>query len=140
MERAPHKIMLQDFDELYKHFFAPVGMALAALIFAFAPFLISLLGGEKFTKRSIIAQSIQAIWLVLANILCGLLSLGYCVEKFGTGRGVAVAIIVTMFGGIIAFGLFEVVFQQRRTIGRVITKKGLSVLTDESQRTDDEAN
>ena len=136
MELAPHKFM-HEFDELYERFLAPIGLALAALVFAFAPFMLYVMRGEQMTRRSLIAQTVQAIWLLFANILCGLLAFGYCVEKFGYGRGVAIAILLTGFGGAVALGLFEVVFSKRRTIGRAITRKGLTVLTDEKDTYDD---
>ena len=136
MELAPHNTMLHEFDELYKRFLAPIGLALAAVVFAFAPFMLYLMRGEQMTRRSLMAQSVQAVWLLFANILCGLLSFGYCTEKFGYGQGVAVAILFTGFGGSLALGLFEVVFNKRRSIGRAITRKGFSVLTDETKEED----
>lgn len=120
---------MQEFDELYKRFLAPTGLALAAIVFAFAPFMLYVMRGEQMTRRTLVAQSVQAIWLLGANILCGLISFGYCVERFGYGQGVAVSIILTGFGGSIALGVFEIVFAQRRKIGAALTKKSLSILT-----------
>lgn len=127
---------MYEFEELYKRFLAPIGLALAALVFAFAPFMLYVMRGEQMTRRTLIAQAVQAVWLLLANILCGLLSFGYCVERFGYGQGVALAIVLTGFGGSIALGLFEVIFSKRRSIGRAITRKGLSILTEDRKEED----
>jgi hypothetical protein len=125
---------MNEFDELYKRFLAPIGLALAAIVFAFAPFMLYVMRGEEMTRRTLVAQSVQAIWLLFANILCGLLSFGYCVERFGYGQGVAVAIVLTGFGGSIALGLFEIVFAQRRKIGAALAKKSLSILTPAEEK------
>lgn len=132
-DEAPPDHLMQEFDELYKRFLAPIGLALAALVFAFAPFMLYVMRGEQMTRRSLLAQCMQAVWLLFANILCGLLSYGYCIERFGYGQGVALAILFTGFGGSLALGLFEVVFTKRTALGRVITRKGLSLLTDKKE-------
>lgn len=108
-----------------------VALFLSALVFATAPPLLFFLRAESehLTRRTVLIQCCQSVWLLFCNVLCGLVSYGYCTARFGEYPGIVITVIITAFGGTAAFGAFEYVFTKRLAIGRslvnrVLTKKG----------------
>lgn len=109
-----------------------VVLALAILAFACAPLVIFLAKNKEFNKRDILVIGVQCAWLLIANAICGLSTVEYFFEKYGRTRGLWCTVLTTSMGGILALGLYEVVFNRRLAIGRLIEKKFLNILTIET--------
>lgn len=119
---------MHDFQDLYRRFLPPVGIALAAIVFALAPYTLALLRKEEMSRRVLLSHSVLAVWLLLANLLCGLSVYGFSVEKLGQWGGCVAAIIAAGFGGTLGLGVFEVVFNRRLKLGKAVEARLTNIL------------
>lgn len=111
-----------------------IALALAIVVFALAPLVIYLISGKEITKRGFFVLIIECGWLLLANAICALSTVGYFFRKYGSDWGLLLSLLTTAFGGTIALGIYEAILTQRLALGRTIQKKVFSFLAAKVER------
>ena len=118
-----------EFKDVLQNYFPMIALALSIVVFAVAPLVIYLIRGKEITKRAFLILTAQCAWLLLANAIFALSTVGYFFRKYGDDYGLLLSICATAFGGTLALGLYETVLSRRLALGRAIESKVVNFLT-----------
>lgn len=123
---------MDSFNYLIEKWLAPVSIIFSAFIFALAPLIMLVNREVVFTRKLAIRYTVQTLWLMFANTLIGLTVYPWAIQRFDKALGTIVNVILTMFGGTIALGIYQYIFNNRTKIGKSLVGTQVKVESEDT--------